>query len=61
MIGRATIIYGPSGSGKTTLIIDILSKLRMFIPIVYIVSGTESANNNYGSIVNSAFILEKID
>ena len=56
LINSTTIIYGPTKTGKTTLIIDLLETLRHYIPVCFIVSGTEDVKPAYSRYMDKAFI-----
>ena len=53
-----SVFYGGSGNGKSSLIVDCLYKLKDIIPVILIVSPTESQNQTYRDIVPAECIID---
>jgi len=50
-LNQTTVIYGAPETGKSTIIKAILHSLKDIIPVVLIISPTDSANSAYGEKV----------
>ena len=57
---KLTLIYGGSNTGKTTIVRNVLFELRNKVPVVFVISPTNSSNNAFTNIVPDAFIRDTV-
>lgn len=57
---KLTLIFGGSNTGKTTIVRHILRMLKERIPLVFIISPTNSCNNSFTGLVPPEMIKESV-
>ena len=56
ILDRTTVLYGRSNSGKSVFIKHIMNILKDYIPVCFVVSPTEPANQSYSKYIDKSLI-----
>ncbi len=57
-VSKLTLVFGGTGSGKTTLVDELMKLCQPYIPNVFVIARTNSANSAYDGKVASVFIQD---